>query len=273
MSKVILVTGASSGIGLAIATACAAAGHRVYGTSRKAAEWEPLKNFHLLPMEVTDEQSVKRAVELIIERHGRIDAVINNAGSGFNGAAEDVSNTEVEANFRLNVIGPWNVCRAVLPSMRTQGGGTIMAVSSFAGQIGLPFRSVYASSKHALEGMMESLSTEVRRWNIRVVILQPAEFNTPIVQNRGSAARTSAPYRADFHRINDQINRGVAAAPPPTAMGDVVLRVLNDPAPALRYRIAPFGTRISILLKRLLPSRLFEKMLIKRFGLDKAPPR
>ncbi|MBL7944248.1 MAG: SDR family oxidoreductase, partial [Flavobacteriales bacterium] len=239
MSKVILVTGASGGIGKAIARACASAGHNVYGTSRKATPWQSFENFQLLPMEVTDENSVREAIRLILEKHGRIDVVVNNAGSGFNGAAEDVSNEEVEGNFRLNVVGAWNVCRAVLPAMRSQQGGYILAVSSFAGQIGLPFRSVYAASKHALEGMMESLSIEVRRWNIKVVIVQPAEFSTGIIENRGNAANISATYRSDFDRINQQINEGVRHAAPPDEMGEVVLRIINHASPKLRYRVAP----------------------------------
>lgn len=267
MSKIILVTGASSGIGKAAAKVLSAKGHTVYGTSRNAQNFESLENFNLLKMDVTDEISVQHAVQTILQKHGRIDVAMNNAGTGFNGPAEDVTNTDIRSNFELNVIGAWNVCRAVLPAMRNQKAGHIINISSFAGLMGLPFRSVYSATKHALEGMTESLSMEVRQWNIHVSIIEPAEFRTAIVANRGNAQNVSDHYKNDFERINTQINDGVNGAPEPEAVGHLVLKIINSTKPKLRYKLAPLGTRIGIPLKRILPGRMFEKILMKHFGM------
>ncbi|MDZ4823589.1 MAG: SDR family oxidoreductase [Flavobacteriales bacterium] len=267
MSKIILVTGASSGIGKAIAKVLSTNGHTVYGTSRRAQNFEPLENFCMVQMDVIDENSVRQAIEIIQLKHGRLDVVVNNAGVGFNGAAEDVSNEEIRNNFELNVIGAWNVCRAVLPIMRNQKSGHIISISSFAGLMGLPFRSVYSATKHALEGMMECLSMEVQQWNVHVSIIEPAEFKTNIIDNRGTSKKVGEHYRSDFQRITKQINEGVNGAPEPGMVGEVVLKIISSQHPKLRYKIAPLSTRLSIPLKRLLPARMFERMMMKRFGL------
>lgn len=267
MSKVVLVTGASSGIGQAIARHLAAVGDTVYGVSRNTTEGPVSKNLTMLRMDVCNELQVKQVVERIIGLHGRIDAVVNNAGTGFNGPVEDVSNEEVRANFELNTLGTWNVCRAVMPYMRTARSGHIINITSVAGRQGLPFRGVYAATKHATEAMSESLSMEVRHWGIQVVIVEPAEFNTPIVENRGSAAQVSDFYKADFKRVVEQVNRGVRKAPTPQVMGERIHAIIHNPHPALRYAVANRTARLSLFLKKILPGRWFERLVMKHYGL------
>ena len=267
MSRIILVTGASSGIGLAIARFLSEKGETVLGTSRGANHGDKLEKFSLVQMDITKEDSVKSAVQFILQKHGRLDVVVNNAGTGFNGAVEDVTNDEVLSNFNLNVLGAWNVCRAVLPVMKKQKSGYIINVSSVAGRTGLPFRSVYSSTKHALEAMSESLSMEVKRWGINVCIVEPSEFRTSIIENRGSASQVSNDYKHDFDRIVEQINRGVSDSPEPVAMGECIYNIINNPKPKLRYVVANRTARLSILLKKILPGRMYERLVMKHYGM------
>lgn len=269
MGKIILVTGATTGIGRSIASVLVSHGHIVYGSGRSANTGETKEGVLMLRMDITDENSVNDGIRLILKEQQRIDAVVNNAGTGFNGPAENISNTEAISNFNLNVLGAWNVCRAVIPHMRRQGRGNIINISSFAGLMGLPFRALYCTTKHALEGLMESMSLELVNSGIWVSIIEPAEFKTDIVQNRGSANFIDPIYDRDFSRIVEQINSGVEAAPEPTVVGHCVHRILNSKSPKLRYKLAPFGTKMSIFLKRILPDRVFEKMMLKHFGLVK----
>ena len=268
MNKIVLVTGASSGIGKAISEVLASAGWTVYSVSRSASEsMSTTPGITSMAMDVTKPESVAAVVDYVIRKHGKIDAVINNAGTGFNGPAENITNDEIRSNFELNVLGAWNVSRAVLPAMRSQGDGYIISISSIAGLMGLPYRSVYSATKHALEGFMESLSMEVKRFGIHVSIIEPAEFKTSIIQNRGSAHFVDTIYRDDMERVVKQINAGVAGAAEPAIVGTCVLAILNSKHPKLRYKIAPFGTKMSVVLKRILPDRMFEKILMRHFGM------
>ena len=160
-SRVALITGASSGIGRACATHLAACGVRVYGTSRIASAGQD--PFPMLQMDVTDDQSVQRAIEAIIHREGRLDIVVNNAGIAVAGPLELTSVEEAKRQIDVNLFGAFRVCRAVLPIMRNQGGGYIVNIGSIGGLIAIPFQPLYSASKFALEGMTESLRLEVRR--------------------------------------------------------------------------------------------------------------
>src|SRR5436190_11915177 len=171
--QVALVTGASSGIGEAAARELLAAGFTVYGTSRKAVAGEQRGGVTFLPLDVTDDVSVAAAVGEVLARSGHIDVLVNNAGFGVTGAAEESSVEQARALFETNVFGLMRVTRAVLPVMRAQGSGRIINVSSIVGLIPVPFMALYASSKHALEGYSESLDHEVREHGVRVLLVEP----------------------------------------------------------------------------------------------------
>ncbi len=182
---VVLVTGASSGIGKACAEFLVARGCRVYGTSRHASrvlaeratpDFAPL--LRMIPLDVTSGESVDAAIGLVLACEGRIDAVVNNAGFGIAGAAELTTMDEAREQFETNFFGTVRVCRAVLPVMRQQGSGRILNVSSIAGQIGIPFQAFYSASKFAIEGFTEALRMEVAPFGIAVVLIEPGDFRT-----------------------------------------------------------------------------------------------
>src|SRR3954451_17673156 len=172
--RVALVTGASAGIGEAAASALVAAGVTVYGARRKAAPGEQQGEVVLPPLDVTDDDSVAGAVREVIHRSGRIDVLVNNAGVGVSGAAEESSIEQAHAVFETNLFGSIRMTRAVLPHMREQGSGRIINVSSVLGFMPAPFMALYAATKHAIEGYSESLDHEVREHGVRVLLVEPA---------------------------------------------------------------------------------------------------
>src|SRR3954470_8361982 len=200
--QVALVTGASSGIGEAAARELVAAGFTVYGTSRKASAGEQREGVTFLPLDVTDDSSVAAAVGDVLSRAGHIDVLVNNAGFGVAGAAEESSVEQARALFETNVFGLMRVTRAVLPVMRAQGSGRIINVSSIVGLIPVPFMSLYSSSKHALEGYSQSIDHELREHGVRVLLVEPAFTKTAFDANL-AAADEPMPLYAERRAIVD----------------------------------------------------------------------
>jgi len=174
--KVVLVTGASSGIGAACAEMLAKRGFRVYGSSRNP-NFKP-SGYQALQMDVTDDRSVDEAVAQVIREAGSIDALVNNAGCGLAGAVEDTASIEALHQMDVNFMGPFRAARAILPGMRQRRSGVIVNVSSLGGLFGLPFQSFYSASKFAMEGWTESLRFEVSPFGIRVVLIEPGDVKT-----------------------------------------------------------------------------------------------
>jgi NAD(P)-dependent dehydrogenase (short-subunit alcohol dehydrogenase family) len=269
--KVVVVTGASSGIGKAVAAHLAGRGHRVFGAQRRvaAAGSEESAAVEGVAMDVTDDESVQRAVASIHARAGRIDAVVNNAGNAYMGAVEDTSIGEARAQLETNFFGVLRVCRAVLPAMRARGSGHIVNMSSLAGILGLPFSGLYSASKFALEGMTESLRLETRRFGIRVSLIEPGDFRSDLAATRRTVdgAEKDDAYREAFARFQAQQEKDEAAAPTPEPVARLVERILADPRPRLRYTVGMPAQRIVVPLKRLLPQRWFEALLVRALGL------
>jgi NAD(P)-dependent dehydrogenase (short-subunit alcohol dehydrogenase family) len=180
---VALITGASSGIGRATALALAEAGFGVVGTSRNAANAEPIAGVVLLDLDVASDESVRSLADQVIERFGRIDVLVNNAGVGAAGAGEESSINQTKEVFDVNVFGLIRMTNAVLPQMRTQGGGRVVNVSSVLGLIPAPFMAIYAATKHAIEGYSESVDHELREHGIRVLLVEPAYTSTGFETN------------------------------------------------------------------------------------------
>lgn len=264
--KVILVTGASSGIGRACATALAQQGHRVYGTGRNPRGAEG--NFTMLPMDVTDAMSVQTAMQTLLDREGRIDVVVNNAGFGYGGAVEDTTIEEAQAIFDTNFHGVLRVCHTVLPTMRAQGSGTIINVSSIGGLIGLPFQGLYSASKYALEGMSEALRMEVKRFGIHVTLVEPGDTRTQFTANRRNTrgADENSTYREVYRRTLARIEADEANGAPPETVARTVMRVVATPRPKVRYVVGPFHQKLAVLVKRLVPSGLFERIIMMAYG-------
>jgi NAD(P)-dependent dehydrogenase (short-subunit alcohol dehydrogenase family) len=270
--RVVLVTGASSGIGRACAEHLAARGDRVFGAQRRVpAEGERPAGVEMLAMDVDDDSSVEAAVRAVHAQAGRLDAVVNNAGAAWMGAIEDTSIDEARAQLETNFFGALRVCRAVMPIMRAQGAGYIINISSssLAGILGLPFSGLYSASKFALEGLSESLRLEARRFGIHVVLVEPGDFRTrlPVARRQTAASLASGVYRDAFERFKVQQDKDESAAPTPEPVARLVARILDTAKPRLRYTVGMPAQRIVVPLKRLLPQRLFQALLVRALGI------
>jgi NAD(P)-dependent dehydrogenase (short-subunit alcohol dehydrogenase family) len=265
--KVILVTGASSGIGRACAMALVQQGHRVYGTSRAPCSADG--DFTMLPMDVTDAATVQAAVQTLLEREGRIDVVVNNAGIGYGGAVEDTAIEEAQATFETNFFGALRICHAVLPAMRAQGSGTIINISSIGGMISLPFQGLYSASKYALEGMSEALRMEVKRFGVHVVLVEPGDTATQFTANRRTTrgADENSVYREAYRRTLAQIEADERNGAAPETVARTVLRIVDSPHPKVRYVVGPFHQKLAVLVKRLIPSGVFERIIMMTYGI------
>jgi len=265
--RVVVVTGASSGIGKACAEHLALRGWRVFGAQRRTDS--AVHGIEMVRLDVTDEDSVRNAVATIHQRTGRIDALVNNAGNSVMGAVEDTSIDEAKAQFETNFFGVLRLCRAVLPIMRAQANGYIINIGSLAGIQGLPFHGLYAASKFALEGMSESLRLETRRFGIKVVVVEPGDFDTALPMTRRTAAGAGAAsaYRDRFERSKAQQEKDEVEAPTPESIARLVERILESRDPAMRYSVGMISQRIVVPFKRLLPQRLYEAVLIRVLGL------
>ena len=268
--KVVLITGASSGIGQACAEHLAKNGWRVFGTSRGASSAPSISvPFEMVTMDVEDENSVRKCVDSVIAWAGRLDAVVNNAGISIMGSVEDTSIEEAKAQLETNFFGVLRVCRATLPILRRQGRGHVINISSLAGIIGLPFSGLYSASKFALEGVSESLRMECRAFGIRVVLVEPGDFRTQITARRRTvqAAETNDAYRAAFAHCKRKQDQDEANAQTPESVARLVERILNNPNPRTRYAVGMFTQTMVVPLKRILPQRLFEWMARQAFGM------
>lgn len=264
-TKVILITGASSGLGKAIGLRLAKAGHIVYGTSRQPQLNDGHSAFPFLAMDVTDDRSVHEAIAEVIGRSGRLDVVINNAGLGIQGPAEDITSELAQRLMDTNVIGPHRVCRAALPHMRTQRSGLIINITSVAGNFGLPYRSFYSASKAALERYTEALSTEVARFGITALTVQPGEFNTNIAAARLRPDVISEANKPGYEKAMEVLGGSMHYSREPDELAQVVERIINSTSPKTTYIVAQGVQRMSIILKKILPGRLFEGMVRKHY--------
>lgn len=261
--KVVLVTGGSSGLGQAICSRLAATGHIVIGTGRSPQE-KP-NGYELMAMDITDAASVDSAVQAIIARHGRIDVVVNNAGIGSQGPAEDITPEQAMQVMDTNLMGLHRVCRAVLPGMRDRRSGLLINISSIAANFGLPYRAFYSASKAAVDRYSEALSIETKPFGVQVVIVQPGEFNTRIANNRLRPDHISDAYAPGYQRAMDVLGGSLHYSRDPDELAVVVARIIKTPKPALIYRVARGVQRLSVALKHLLPGRRFERMVGKHY--------
>jgi NAD(P)-dependent dehydrogenase (short-subunit alcohol dehydrogenase family) len=260
--RVVLITGASSGIGQACALHLTQQGFQVYGTSRHADTGRPGQAplFALIPMDVDDEASVKQGVELILSKEGRLDAVINNAGFRLAGAVEDTTVAEAKAQFETSFFGVLRVCREVLPTLRRQQSGYIINISSVAGVIAVPFQAMYSAAKFALEGLTESLRMEVQPFGLQVVLVEPGDFRTGLtVNSRQTLASADNPaYTRRFNAAVGVMEHDETHGASPDQVARLVGGILKDPHPRLRYVVGPVYERLAVALKKVLPAALFE---------------
>lgn len=258
--RVVLVTGASSGIGRACAEFLAGRGYRVYGASRRQAESSLVES---ISMDVRDDASVRDAVAAVIAREGRIDILVNNAGIGIAGAVEDTTIEEAREQFDVNFFGVLRTCREVLPGMREQRAGYIVNIGSIGGLVAIPYQGLYSASKFALEGLSESLRLEVSPFGVRVVLIEPGDHRTGFTDNRRMTAesRSNPAYLARFQRAGERMAADEQSGPEPEAVARLLFRIVTNPRPRLRYTVGPAPQRAAIWLKRLMPYALVEKVM------------
>lgn len=266
--QVVLVTGGSSGIGLSICKHLSEQGFTVYGTSRRVQNGDRPHGFEMVQMEITNRSSIQTAIDFILQKEGTIDVLVNNAGTGMAGAVEDATTEEIENIFRLIVFAALDVSRAIIPTMRKNGSGKIINISSIGGEFGLPFRGIYSAAKSALDRFSETLRMELSPWNIYVSTIQPGDIKTNINNTRLTAAKSQSqesPYHKVFSKLYRQISEEVATAKDPIIVAKIVEKIINSSSPKMRYPAATFVQRLSISLNRILPTEVFQKMLLGRY--------
>ena len=267
MNKVVLITGGSSGIGKSIGEYLHHKGFVVYGTSRDP---ERIQNsvFPLLALDVRNVDSIQAAVAKIIADSGRLDFVVNNAGVGITGPLEEIPTEEIKNNFETNFFGPIEVMKAVLPQMRAQKSGLIINVTSIAGYMGLPYRSVYSASKGALELITEALRMEVKSFGIQITNVAPGDFATNIASGRFHAPLImDSAYQIPYGNTLKMMDEHVDSGSNPNEMAEVVYRIIETKEPRIHYKVGAFLQKFSIVLKRILPDKVYEKMLMNHYKL------
>jgi short-subunit dehydrogenase len=260
-----IVTGASSGIGRATAEALARARFKVFGTSRRMLNDGP-KQVTMLACDVTEDGSVRKLVSEVLSRTGRVDVLVNNAGIGLFGGAEESSVEQVRALFETNLFGVMRMTNAVLPSMRRNGRGHIINISSALGFIPTPYSAHYGATKHALEGYSESLDHETRAFGIRVSLIEPAFTRSAFDQNALKPDLLLKDYDEARGRADALVRKAMTIGDPPEVVADTVVVAATASRPRRRYPAGKAANRISVL-RRFVPAGMFDRSLRKQFGL------
>ncbi|HEY4616889.1 MAG TPA: SDR family oxidoreductase [Flavobacterium sp.] len=267
MSKVVLITGGSSGLGESIGEFLHNKGFIVYGTSRNP---ERILNsvFPLVALDVRDTASIKAAVAKIISISGRLDIVINNAGVGITGPLEEIPSVEIKNNFEINLFGPIEVMKAALPQMRSQNAGLIINITSIAGYMGLPYRGVYSASKGALELITEAIRMEVKSFGVHITNVAPGDFATNIAAGRYHApVIAGSAYEIPYGNTLKMMDEHVDSGSNPNEMAEAIYRIIQYKEPKVHYKVGVFMQKFSIVLKRILPDKVYEKMLMNHYKL------
>ena len=266
MSKVVLITGGSSGIGKSIGEFLSDKNYKVYGTSRNPDNYKDSK-FPIVALDVADNNTIKKCVESVIKIEGKIDVLINNAGAGITGPIEETPETEIKRNFETNFFGPIAVIKAVLPQMRKQNSGLIINVTSIAGYMGLPYRGIYSASKGALEIITEAFRMEIKDFNIQMTNIAPGDFATNIAAGRFHAPVIKDSAYDKYEGVLKAIDEDVNNSADPIEVAKVVHKVIETKNPRIHYKVGAFMQKFSIVLKFILPDKVYEKLLLNHYKL------
>lgn len=264
-SQVVVITGVSSGIGRISAMKFAEQGCRVFGTVRNMATANLIAGVELIEMDIRDEASVERGIQTIIAQAGRIDVLVNSAGVTLLGATEETSITEAQTLFDTNLFGLLRTIKAVLPHMRAQRSGRIVNISSVLGFLPAPHMALYSASKHAVEGLSETLDHEVRQFGIRVALVEPSFTRTNLDLNAPQAAAKITDYRKDLDIVSQAIQNNVQKAPQPDGVARTIVDAALGP---WKMRHTPKGEASLLrILRRFMPTTLLDTGIRKTFGL------
>ena len=261
-----LITGASSGFGLATSTLLAERGYRVFGTSRKPTSNAPA-NFEMLQLDVNSDESVKACVEKLLEKAGHVDVLINNAGFALFGAIEETSLEEARLQLETNFFGVVKMVSAILPTMRKRRRGQIINIGSLAGHVAIPFQGYYAVTKFALEGFTEALRQETKALGIHVSIVEPGFFKTSLASAAKQTSNKINDYGETRKRVLTEIMKRDANGQDPHIVADTLIKIIESTEPKLHYAVGK--DKSGLLFKRLLPQSIFEGQVRRMFKLDK----
>ncbi len=267
MNKVVLITGGSSGIGKSVGEYLLEKGFIVYGTSRNP---QKIQNhpFKLVALDVTNIETINTAVTEVISNEGRLDILINNAGMGITGPIEETPTDEMRNVFNTNLFGAIDVMKAVLPQMRKQKSGLIINVTSIAGYMGLPFRGIYSATKGALEIVTEAIRMEVKSFGIQVTNVAPGDFATNIASGRyHTPVFENSPYKKTYQENLDLMDAHVDNGSDPLEMATAIYKIIQTPKPKIHYKVGDFMQKFSIVLKKILPDKMYEKLLMNHYKL------
>jgi NAD(P)-dependent dehydrogenase (short-subunit alcohol dehydrogenase family) len=265
-SKVVVVTGVSSGIGRVTALMFAQQGFRVFGTVRDVERALLLPGVELIAMDIQQELSVQHGIQSVIDQAGRIDVLVNNAGTTLVGSIEETSMDEAKALFDTNLFGMLRTIQAVLPQMRAQGHGRIVNVSSVLGFLPAPYMGLYSASKHAVEGLSESLDHEIRQFGIRVSLVEPSFTKTNLDLNAPVVVQQIPAYEHERALSSRALVKNVQAAPVPDSVAACIFKAATG---KWRMRYTPSGeaTQLS-MLRRFMLSGPVSAGIRKTFGLS-----
>lgn len=259
MSKVVLITGASSGIGLETAKLFQVKNWKVAATMRtpeNAPDLAHIADIECFRLDVTEPDSIKAAIEATLEKFGRIDAVVNNAGFAVVGPFEAASQSEIERQINTNVYGVMNVCREILPHFREQKRGTIVNVASMGGRITFPLYSIYHASKWALEGFSEALQYEVKDFGIKIKIIEPGPIKTDFYERSMSISKKDGldAYDGFVARTMPNLQHAGETGPDGSVVAETIYQAVTDDSWKMRY---PVNSRLILLARRLLPDSIY----------------
>lgn len=258
------MTGASGGIGYSIAERLSLEGHRVYGSSRRSQEKD---DFAWVELDVSKKSEIESVIGQIIEKEGRIDVLVNNAGIGMISSLEEAPTSNVNQVMDTNFGGVLRLTQAVLPIMRKQQYGKIINISSIAGLMGLPYRSIYSASKFAVEGLTEALRAEVSKFNIQACTVQPGSIRTDIKANRVSYIPSNSHYQPEISVAEKIIDSEVGSGIDASDVADLIVKLLGKPHLQSKYVVAKPFQKLGTSLKRYLPTQIFERLLMNRYQL------
>ena len=241
--------------------------YRVFGTSRNPDNYSKTTGFELLSLDLTQPEQFQRLIDEVIIKAGRIDVLINNAGLGITGPIEETDLAAMKSNFDTNFFGPLALSQIVLPQMRKQKSGLIINITSIGGYMGLPFRGIYSASKGALGIATEALRMEVKSQNINLVTLAPGDYATDIASRRHhSPLNESSPYHVAYKHSLDTMNDHVDSGGNPLDVAKLVVKIIESSQTHVHYKSGSFLQKFSIVLKKLLPDTLYEKLLMNHYN-------
>jgi len=263
MSKVILITGTSSGFGKSIAEKLHSQGHTVIGTSRNADKINSV--FKTMKLDINNYDMSKILINNIINSYGKIDILINNAGINITGPLETAQMSDIKRVFDTNFFSHINMIQNVLPNMRFNNKGLIINITSIAGYLGLPFWGTYCASKSSFNIIAESLNIELKKYNIDVVNIAPGDYKTEIFSNRVDRTENASPYYDEYINVINNVNSKMDHGRDPSEIAELVSKIINKKNPKINYLVGGFLEK-KITLKSLFPDKIFEKIIMKLYN-------